>query len=57
MEMHLTPLQNLGKNINHQSKIYGKKSEIFSYWIIVIQFPKCVFDRQPLLTLSEVQVV
>lgn len=57
MEMHLTPLQNLDKNINHQSKIYGKKSEIFSYWIIVIQFPKCIFDRQPLLTLSEVQVV
>lgn len=57
MEIHLTPLQNLGKNINHQSKIYRKKSEIFSYRIIVIQFPKCVFDREALWTLSKVHGV
>lgn len=53
MEIYLTPLQNPGKNINHQIKIYGKKSEIFLYWILVIQFPKCAFDSEAVLILSK----
>lgn len=56
-EIYLTPVQNLGKNISHESKIHRKQSEVLFCWILLILLPTFFFGSQALLSVSKVHGV